>query len=103
MSSVDFPDSDTEISFVSSDRPSNGRSSSVYEYIEAGRTSLVSTSSDHSFGSARLGLKVNDPSSPDTSFCHESSRTSFSYSSQSMVSERGHVFFLYSLCTSSTH
>ncbi|TKY47968.1 U-box domain-containing protein 34 [Spatholobus suberectus] len=81
MSCVDFAESDTDISFVSSERPSSGRSSSVYDYIDAGRTSRLSTSSDHSFGSTRLGLKFNDPTSPVE---HESSRTSFSYSSQSM-------------------
>ncbi|RDY11304.1 U-box domain-containing protein 35, partial [Mucuna pruriens] len=81
----DLTDSDTDISFVSSDGLSSGRLSSVYEYIDAGRTSRVSTSSDHSFGSTRLGLKFNDPTSPVMSFSHDSSdRTSFSYSSQSM-------------------
>nr|KYP50398.1 U-box domain-containing protein 35 [Cajanus cajan] len=84
ISCMDFAESDTDISFVSSDRPSSGRSSSVYEYIDAGRTSRVSTSSDHSFESTRLGLKFNDPTSPDASFSLDSSRTSFSFSSQSM-------------------
>ncbi|KAG4380707.1 hypothetical protein GLYMA_15G000700v4 [Glycine max] len=83
MSCVDFPESDTDISFVSSERPSSGRSSSVYDYIDTGRTSRLSTNSDHSFGSTRLGLKFN-PYSPDTSFSHESCTTSFSYSSQSV-------------------
>ncbi|XP_028203608.1 uncharacterized protein LOC114387603 [Glycine soja] len=92
MSCVDFPESDTDISFVSSERPSSGRSSSVYDYIDTGRTSRLSTNSDHSFGSTRLGLKFN-PYSPDTSFSHESCTTSFSYSSQSVVSE--HISFLY--------
>ena len=92
MSCLDFPESDTDISFVSSERPSSGRSSSVYDYIDAGRTSRVSTSSDRSFGSTRLGaLKFNNPNSPDMPFSHESSTTSFSYSLQSVVSE--HVFF----------
>ncbi|XP_068501059.1 U-box domain-containing protein 35-like isoform X4 [Phaseolus vulgaris] len=36
---------------------------------------------------SRLGLRFNDPSSPHTSVSHESSRTSFSYSSQSMDEE----------------
>ncbi|XP_040863891.1 U-box domain-containing protein 35 [Glycine max] len=84
MSCMDFPESDTDISFVSSERPSSGRSSSVYDYIDVGRTSRVSTNSDRSFGSTRLGaLKFNNPNSPDTSFSHESSATSFSYSLQS--------------------
>lgn len=77
VSCVDSAESDTA-SFVSSERPSSGRSSSVYDDIDAGRTSRVSTSSDHSFGSTRSGLKFND------AFSHESCRTSFSYSSQSM-------------------
>ncbi|KAK7262045.1 hypothetical protein RIF29_28373 [Crotalaria pallida] len=81
LSLVDFAESDTDISFVSSERPSSGRSSSVYDFIESGRTSRVSTSSEHSFGSARLGLKFNDPISPDLSFSQESG-TTFSYSSQ---------------------
>uniref|UniRef100_K7MW18 RING-type E3 ubiquitin transferase n=1 Tax=Glycine max TaxID=3847 RepID=K7MW18_SOYBN len=85
MSCLDFPESDTDISFVSSERPSSGRSSSVYDYIDAGRTSRVSTSSDRSFGSTRLGaLKFNNHNSPDTPFSHESSTTSFSYSLQSV-------------------
>ncbi|KHN31852.1 U-box domain-containing protein 35 [Glycine soja] len=84
MSCMDFPESDTDISFVSSERPSSARSSSVYDYIDVGRTSRVSTNSDRSFGSTRLGaLKFNNPNSPDTSFSHESSATSFSYSLQS--------------------
>lgn len=86
MSLVDFAESDTDISFVSSERPSSGRSSSVYDYIDSGRTSRISTSSDRSFGSARLGLKFADPMSPDMSFSQESSTTSFSYSSQNVVS-----------------
>ncbi|KAK7402384.1 hypothetical protein VNO78_14610 [Psophocarpus tetragonolobus] len=84
ISCVDFPESDTDMSFVSSERPSSGRSSLVYEYLDPGRTSRLSTSSDHSFGSTRLGLRFNDPNSPDRSFSHESSITSYSYSSQSM-------------------
>ncbi|KAK7270591.1 hypothetical protein RJT34_25878 [Clitoria ternatea] len=84
MLSVDSPESDSDISFISSDRPSSGRSSSVYDYMDSGRTSRVSTSSDHSLGSTRMALKFNDLSSPDTSFSHESSATSFSYSSQNM-------------------
>ena len=96
MSCLDFPESDTDISFVSSERPSSGRSSSVYDYIDVGRTSRVSTNSDRSFGSTRLGaLKFNNPNSPDTSFSHESSATSFSYSLQSEVSEHFFFIFLY--------
>ncbi|XP_027341949.1 U-box domain-containing protein 35-like [Abrus precatorius] len=84
MLCVDFAESDTDMSFISSGRPSSGRSSSVYDCIDSGRTSRLSTSSDRSFGSTRLGLKFKDPSSPDMSFSQESCRTSFSYSSQNM-------------------
>ncbi|WJX70143.1 hypothetical protein P8452_54284 [Trifolium repens] len=84
MLCVDFTESDTDISFVSSGRPSSARSSSVYDYIDSGRTSRVSTSSDRSFGSNRLGIKFTEPGSPDTSFSQDTSRTSFSYSSQNM-------------------
>ncbi|XP_019447617.1 PREDICTED: U-box domain-containing protein 35-like [Lupinus angustifolius] len=78
LSEVDFGESDTDISFVSSDRPSSGRTSSVYDFIDSARTSRASTSSDRSFGSSRLGLKFNDPMSSD------STATSFSNSSQNM-------------------
>ncbi|PNY15604.1 U-box domain-containing protein 35-like [Trifolium pratense] len=84
MLCVDFTESDTDISFVSSGRPSSACSSSLYDYIDSGRTSRVSTSSDRSFGSNRLGIKFTDPGSPDTSFSQDTSRTSFSYSSQNM-------------------
>jgi hypothetical protein len=86
MLCVDFTESDTDISFVSSGRPSSACSSSFYDYIDSGRTSRVSTSSDRSFGSNRLGIKFTEPGSPDTSFSQDTSRTSFSYSSQNMVS-----------------
>ncbi|KAE9585569.1 putative protein kinase RLK-Pelle-RLCK-IXb family [Lupinus albus] len=80
LSRVDLGESDTDISFVSSDRPSSGRTSSVYDFIHSARTSPVSSfvSSDHSFGSYRLGFKFNDPMSLD------STATSFSNSSQNM-------------------
>ncbi|KAJ1382186.1 Serine/threonine-protein kinase, active site, partial [Sesbania bispinosa] len=83
MICMDFTESDTDISFVS-ERPSSGCSSSVYDCLDSGRTSRLSTSSDRSFGSNRLGLKFTDPSSPDLSFSQESNRTSFSYQSQNM-------------------
>ncbi|XP_058774048.1 U-box domain-containing protein 35-like isoform X2 [Vicia villosa] len=78
MICMDFTESDTDISFVSSGRPSSACSSSIYDYMDSARTSRVSTSSDRSFGSNRLGLKFNDPGSPDTSFSLESGRTSCS-------------------------
>ncbi|KAK7325349.1 hypothetical protein VNO77_29511 [Canavalia gladiata] len=83
MLCLDLAESDTDISFVGSERPSSGRSS-AYDCIDSSRTSRISTSSDHSFGSTRLGLKFNDPGSPDMSFSQESSISSFSYSSQSV-------------------
>ncbi|MED6164004.1 hypothetical protein PIB30_085363 [Stylosanthes scabra] len=85
------PDSDTDISFVSSGRPStSGRSSSVlYDCMDScsARNSRVSTSSDRSLGSIRCSLAF--PTSPDPdislSFSQESIGTSsFSYSSQNM-------------------
>ncbi|KEH39700.1 putative protein kinase RLK-Pelle-RLCK-IXb family [Medicago truncatula] len=80
MLCVDFTDSDTDISFVSSGRPSSACSSSIYDYMDSGRTSRISTSTDRSSGSHRLGIKFTEPSSPDTSFSLDSSRTSCSYS-----------------------
>lgn len=74
-SGMDFTESDSDISFVSSGRPSSVRSSSVfYDYVD----SRTSTSSDRSLGSTRMRLKYVDPSSPEISFSEESSRTSFS-------------------------
>ncbi|CAK8535551.1 unnamed protein product [Lathyrus sativus] len=78
MLCMDFTESDTDITFVSSGRPSSACSSSIYDYMDSARTSRVSTSSDRSFGSNRLGFKFNDPGSPDTSFTLESARTSCS-------------------------
>ncbi|CAI8611759.1 unnamed protein product [Vicia faba] len=78
MICMDFTESDTDISFVSSGRPSSACSSSIYDYMDSARTSRVSTSSDHSFGSNRLGMKLNEPGSPETSFSLESGRTSCS-------------------------
>ncbi|XP_027344842.1 U-box domain-containing protein 35-like [Abrus precatorius] len=85
-SCMDFAESDTDISFVSSGRPStsSARSSSVFcDYMDSARNSRTSTSSDRSLGS-RLGLKLTDPISPDDSFSMDSSRTSFSCSVHNM-------------------
>ncbi|KAL2321424.1 hypothetical protein Fmac_025803 [Flemingia macrophylla] len=86
VSGMDFTESDSDISFVSSGRPSSVRSSSVfYEYVD----SRTSTSSDRSLGSARLRVKYADPdpSSPEISFSEETSRTSFSSSGLQNIDE----------------
>ncbi|GAA0155103.1 hypothetical protein Leryth_010971 [Lithospermum erythrorhizon] len=58
------PDSDADISFVSSDRPSTDIMSSMYgESIDSGRTSILSSSSESSFESMRFGTKASDVSS----------------------------------------
>ncbi|KAF7814638.1 U-box domain-containing protein 35 [Senna tora] len=87
-SCVDFSDSDTDISFVSSGRPSSDCPSSVfYDYMDSTSNPRISISSDHSAGSSRLGLRLLDTTSPDVSFSQDSSRTSFSYSSQTNMDE----------------
>ncbi|KAJ7952083.1 Protein kinase domain [Quillaja saponaria] len=79
-SCAEFTGSETDISFVSSDRTSTDRASSVlYDYIDSGRTSRISINSEHSFGSSRLGPKFADLGSPYfSSFSQSSSRTSCS-------------------------
>ncbi|XP_062110945.1 U-box domain-containing protein 35-like [Humulus lupulus] len=82
-----FYESDTDISFVSSDRPSTDRPSSVfYDYIDPGRNSRVSTSSDNSFGSFRPGPKFCDLSSLHdvSTISLESDMTGCSFSSQGL-------------------
>lgn len=77
----DFPESDTDISFVSSDRTSVDRPSMQYDYIDLTRTPRLSTSSDHSFGQ-----RMNDMSpKPDFSFLSQDSGMTSS-SSQPSVS-----------------
>ncbi|KAA8541518.1 hypothetical protein F0562_022670 [Nyssa sinensis] len=56
----ELSESDTDISFVSSGRPSTA---SLYDNMDLSRTSRLSTSSDHSFGSLRLGPKWTEISS----------------------------------------
>ncbi|GFQ01463.1 U-box domain-containing protein 34 [Phtheirospermum japonicum] len=65
----DLPESDTDISFISCDRPSTDRSSMVdamscgmFDGLDSGRTSRVSTSSESSFGSIRYGTKHSEMS-----------------------------------------
>ncbi|KAG7590655.1 Protein kinase-like domain superfamily [Arabidopsis suecica] len=76
---------DSDISFISSGRPSVERSSFSLDFPESARTSRMSTSSEQSIGSHRLGIKFSDPGFPNESstFSEESCRTS-SYSSQSL-------------------
>lgn len=81
-------ESDPDISFVSSGRPSTDRSSSVaLDFIDSCLNARLSTSSETSFGSIRSGQKFNDLSSLHefSSFSHDSARTSFSGSSQNLV------------------
>ncbi|XP_057252163.1 U-box domain-containing protein 52 [Beta vulgaris subsp. vulgaris] len=81
----DFPESDTDISFVSSDRTSVDRLSVHYDYMDSARTPRMSTSSDHSFGSVRFGQRMNDMSPrPDFSFMSQESGMT---SSSSLPSE----------------
>ncbi|KAG2313607.1 hypothetical protein Bca52824_025164 [Brassica carinata] len=73
-----------DISFISSGRPSVDRSSITLDFPESGRSSRISTSSEQSIGSHRLGIKFSDPAFPNESsstFSEESDRTP-SYSSQ---------------------
>ncbi|XP_040873106.1 U-box domain-containing protein 35 isoform X4 [Glycine max] len=81
-SCMDFPESDSDISFVSSERPSSVRSSSVfYDYFDLhARNPRTSTSSDHSLGSTRMRPKFSDLSSTDISFSEDSRRSSVSSS-----------------------
>ncbi|KAL6578041.1 hypothetical protein OROMI_010369 [Orobanche minor] len=62
----DLSESDTDISFVSSDRPSTDKISTdrisgvLFDTIDSCRTSRVSTSSESSFGSMRSGTKGSE-------------------------------------------
>ncbi|KAM0956411.1 hypothetical protein COP2_025299 [Malus domestica] len=79
-----FSESESERSFISSDRASTDRASSVmYEYMDRGR---LSTSSDQSFGSMRLGPKFAELNFPQdfSSISHESNQTSSSWSSENL-------------------
>ncbi|XVF26480.1 hypothetical protein REPUB_Repub14bG0020000 [Reevesia pubescens] len=83
----DFSESDTDISFVSSDRPSTDRNSSLFfdSFIDSSRNSRISSSTDHSIGSMRLGIRWTDQSSPQyfSSISQDSARSS-SCSSQNL-------------------
>ncbi|KAM7254323.1 hypothetical protein ACFE04_032005 [Oxalis oulophora] len=79
---ADFSDTDTDISFVSSGRPSSDRPSSVaLDYCDSARTSRISTSSEQSIGSMRFGLKFPDQSPfHDFSYISQDSARTSSYS-----------------------
>ncbi|KAL9306380.1 putative protein kinase RLK-Pelle-RLCK-IXb family [Arabidopsis thaliana] len=76
----------SDLSFISSGRPSVDRSSFTYDLPESARTSRMSTSSEQSIGSHRLGIKFTDLSylNGSSSVSDESGRTSCSFSSQSL-------------------
>lgn len=82
----ELSDIETDISFISSGRPSIDRMSNfAHDYLESGLTPRMSTSSDQSFGSMRKGSTFADSSLLNfSSASEESGRTSSS--SQSMVS-----------------
>ncbi|KAL0755014.1 hypothetical protein Bca101_092682 [Brassica carinata] len=94
----DFSDSESEysfinasqqgsdISYISSGRPSVDRSSFTYDLPDSARTSRMSTSSEQSIGSNRLGIKFTDLGflNNASTASEESGRTSCSYSSQSL-------------------
>ncbi|XP_050379833.1 U-box domain-containing protein 35-like [Argentina anserina] len=81
-----FSESESDISFISSDRASTDRASSVmYEYIDQGRGGRLSTSSDHSFGSTRMGPRLDLNAMHDFSMVsQDTSLTSSSWSSQNL-------------------
>lgn len=78
----DLSESDTDISFVSSGRPSTDRMSSAMlcDGFDSARTSCVSTSTDRSFGSPYFGVKGSEisPINEFSSSSLESDRTSCS-------------------------
>ncbi|KAK8352892.1 hypothetical protein V6Z12_A05G123300 [Gossypium hirsutum] len=74
----DLPESDTDISFVSSDRASTDRSSSSFfdSFLDSRR---LSNSTEQSLGSMRLGMRWPDRSSPRESLSgYDSGRSSCS-------------------------
>ena len=77
----------SENSFISSGTPTSGdRCSFTYDLPDSARTSRMSTSSEQSIGSHRLGIKFTDLSflNNSSTASEESGRTSCSYSSQSL-------------------
>lgn len=83
-----FSESESDISFVSSDRPSTDRVSTSMLYDpELAYPSRLSTSSENSYGSFHLGPKFTDLSylHDVSSASQESGHTATSWSSQNMV------------------
>ncbi|KAI9396834.1 hypothetical protein POPTR_004G170901v4 [Populus trichocarpa] len=79
--------SETDISFVSSSRPSTDRMSSVtYDFMDSGATPRFSTSSDTSFASIQSGPKFFSPNYHQgfSSISQDSGRTSFTGSTHSL-------------------
>ncbi|KAG6751828.1 hypothetical protein POTOM_044038 [Populus tomentosa] len=79
--------SETDISFVSSSRPSTDRMSSVtYDFMDSGATPRFSTSSDTSFASIHSGPKFFSPNYHQgfSSISQYSGRTSFTGSTHSL-------------------
>nr|VDC63838.1 unnamed protein product [Brassica rapa] len=77
----------SENSFISSGTPSSAdRCSFSYDLPDSARTSRMSTSSEQSIGSHRLGIKFTDLGflNNSSTVSEESGRTSCSYSSQSL-------------------
>ncbi|TYI59003.1 hypothetical protein E1A91_D10G002800v1 [Gossypium mustelinum] len=80
---ADYPESDTDISFVSSDRPSTDRNSSLLfdSFIDSTKNSRLSTSTDYSMGSLRSGARWSESNIPPQNFSSvsfESGRSSCS-------------------------
>ena len=95
----DFSDSESEFSFISASQQgsensfiSSGTPSSIdrcsftYDLPDSARTSRMSTSSEQSIGSHRLGIKFTDLGflNNSSTASEESGTTSCSYSSQSL-------------------
>ncbi|KAG6767750.1 hypothetical protein POTOM_026635 [Populus tomentosa] len=79
--------SETDISFVSSSRPSTDRmSSTTYDFMDSGLAPRLSTSSATSFASIHSGPKSIGPNSQQgfSSVSHDSGGTSFSGSTHSL-------------------
>ncbi|XVE91134.1 hypothetical protein DITRI_Ditri20bG0130400 [Diplodiscus trichospermus] len=77
----DFSESDTDISFVSSDRPSTDRNSSLLfdSFIDSSRSSRISCCTERSLGSILSGTRWNDNRGCDLSLVsQESGRSSCS-------------------------
>ncbi|XP_013709774.2 U-box domain-containing protein 52-like [Brassica napus] len=77
----------SENSFISSGTPSSAdRCSFTYDLPDSARTSRMSTSSEQSIGSHRLGIKFTDLGflNNSSTVSEDSGRTSCSYSSQSL-------------------